>query len=53
MAMWNMKINKCKKCGKKSESIIQGIVHLRMDHKINVDYDKKKYLEYLEILWSD
>lgn len=48
--MWNRKQNKCKKCGQKNESILQGIVHLSMEHKIHAGYDRKEYLEYLELI---
>ena len=48
--LWNTKPNKCKKCGNENESILQGIVHLSMEHKIHVGYNNKAYLEYLEML---
>ena len=47
MAQWNQKANKCKLCGKKSDSVLQGMVHLLLKHQINSNYKNKKHLEYL------
>lgn len=48
MAQWNQKANKCKLCGKKSDSVIQGMVHLWLMHNITSNYKNKKHLKYLE-----
>lgn len=48
--LWNTKPNKCKKCGNENESILQGIVHLDLDHGIKTSYNDKKYLDHLEML---
>ena len=48
--MWNMKLNKCKECGKENESIVAGISHLYMEHGIKTSYNDKKYLKHLEML---
>lgn len=48
MSQWNQKANKCKICGEKSDSVIQGMVHLYMAHNINTNYKNKKHLEHLE-----
>lgn len=47
---WNTKPNKCKKCGKKSESVLAGLVHLDLDHGIKTSYKHKRYLDHLEML---
>lgn len=48
--LWNTKLNKCKECGNKNESILQGIIHLDLEHGIKTRYNDKAYLKYLEML---
>lgn len=48
MSQWNQKANKCKICGKKNDSVIQGMVHLQFEHQIIANYQNKKHLEHLE-----
>ena len=50
MSQWNQKANKCKICGKRNASVIQGMVHLQFEHQIIANYQNKKHLEHLEFL---
>ena len=37
MTQWNQKANKCKICGERNNSILSGMAHLWVAHKINAN----------------